>query len=189
MTNLLASARLRTRALYFVLTALGAPASLAAFAAISACGGDGNGTKPTCTAGTEDCACATGNTCGTGLTCEANVCVPDEVVTPDCGTAVNCMAVTVPSGDARACDLVVQTTGRKVAEVVYPTGMKGAMRTRDLKTAIAVIKTDDSALTGVVAKVMFEGDAAVAGGEASVAKTTCYDKTGAPLTGITATLH
>lgn len=190
MTHPLASATApsRTRSILFALTALSlAPA---ASSALAACSDDKKeNPEPECTPGEEDCTCATGNECLDGLVCEANKCVPEQVVTPDCGDAKNCMAISLTGGDARACDLLVATTGRKVDEVVYPTGFKGAMRTRDLQTAIAVIVDGDVALTGTVAKVMFEGDAAVAAGEASVSKTTCYDKTGAAASGVTATIH
>jgi len=182
----IASTRARASLASFVLAPLAA-------SLLVACGGDSNGgdkdTSDTtaCTPGEKDCACTSSGTCDDGLVCEANVCVT-EVVTPTCDTA-NCLELTLSGGDARACDVLVTTTGRKVAEVVYPEGSRGAMRTRDLRTAVSVIATSDAALTGVVAKVVFEGDAAVADTEASVARATCYDKTGAAATGVTATLR
>ncbi len=123
------------------------------------------------------CACD-GGSCDTGLTCEADVCTADNVV-----------LISLSGGDARACDLVVETTGRKVADISFPAGYRGKMRTRDLKTAIAVIRTADTAIDGVTAALVFEGDDAVADGEASVTTTSCYGRLGAADSGVTATIQ
>lgn len=141
-----------------------------------ACENDVCGPRTSCE-GELGCACEDG-ACDAGLTCSNDLC-----------TASNAVLLTVSGGDARACDVLVQTTGRKVAEVTFPAGVRGKMRTRDLKTAVALIRTSDTALGGVVAAITFEGDEPVADSEAGVATTQCYDRAGAPAAGVTVTAN
>ncbi|MCA9514458.1 MAG: hypothetical protein KC635_05910 [Myxococcales bacterium] len=140
------------------------------------CGSDNMcGPKTTCT-GELGCACD-GTTCDEGLTCNGGLC-----------TQANALFVTLSGGDARACDLRIKTTGRKVKDVSFPAGFRGKMRTRDLDTAIAVIRTTDTAMDGVAVGLVFDGDDAVADGEATLESATCYDRLGAATTAVSATL-
>ena len=119
------------------------------------------------------CACGEGDVCDAGLVCASDVCESAD------GTLIE-----LSGGDARACDILVEAPGVKIQDVVFPAGYRGRMRTRDDSTAIAVIRTEDSAMSGVVAALVFEdeGDA----DDVTSVSVTCYDRLGQAADGVTA---
>jgi|GEM_PF-3305728 len=174
------------------------------------CGADDLCVAESCTPGTTGCTCAAGdtctdssdeclsdNTCGPrtscqgelGCACDGGSCDAGLTCSADLCTQSNAVLVSLDGGDARACDLLIETTGRKVSEVSFPAGYRGKMRTRDGKTAISLIRTQDTAVTGVAVAVIFDGDDAVADGEASVVRATCYDRLGTADSGVTASIQ
>ena len=164
-------------------------------------GTDGTG----CTPGDTGCACADGDTCSDASdACTEGVCAPRTDCSGELGcpcdggscdeglscendvcVASNSQVVTLSGGDARACDLVIMTNGRKVSEVTFPAGVRGRFKTRNEKTSVALIRTNDTALSGSVAAVTFDGDDA-ASGEIQTVTATCYDRLGAADSGVTA---
>lgn len=122
--------------------------------------------KSDCT-GELACACNAG-ACGEGLLCEADVC-----------TATNALLVTLSGGDARACDLKVTTSSRRVVDVVFPAGVRGRSQMRDGVAAVSLIRTLDTPLAGTVAALVFEGADATDASLVSELKSTCYGRTGA----------
>ena len=163
----------------------------------------------TCTAGATGCACRVGGGCDDGLLCSlANLCVPAGscdgrlgcacsagacdsglVCASDVCTVANGVLLALRGGDARACDLAVTTTGRRVAAVVFPDGIRGHRWTRDTRTTIALMRSADEALGGPVAAIVFEGDGAAASALVSDLKVTCYDRHGAPDTAAAITVQ
>lgn len=122
------------------------------------------------------CACGEGDTCDEGLTCEDGTC-----------TVANGVIVTLAGGDARACDILIDTPDRMTAEVVFPAGVRGRHRARGARTALSLIRTNDTALTGAVAGVVFTGEDAAAEGDVGAISATCYDRLGNPVTDVTPT--
>ena len=159
-----------------------------------------------CTLGTTDCACRSGGGCDAPLVCGTdNVCGPEGACvgslacacdgtscdaglscSDDVCTLANAVMLTLSGGDTRACDLVVTTT-RDVADVVFPAGVRGHMWTRDHRTTIALMRSGDAALAGVVAAVVFTDDDAVVSSDVISVTTTCYDRRGLTASGVTVT--
>ena len=73
-------------------------------------------------------------------------------------------------------------------DVVFVAGTRGQMRTRGARTSIAVIRTQDTALTGVVGTLVFSDDTADAGSVVAVSAT-CYDRAGVPVLDVTPTVR
>lgn len=121
------------------------------------------------------CACNAG-ACDSGLACVAEVC-----------TMPSGLGVTLSGGDARGCDLLIETTGRNLADVVFVAGTRGRMQTRNERTAVSVIRTEDSALTGVVATLVFEDGEEATADDISSISATCYDRTGSLVTDVSPT--
>lgn len=161
--------------------------------------GDGHDDGASCVVGSAGCACRPGGGCDDGLSCDgASLCVAAEECQGGLGCACSagacdeglaCSADTcgvargvvlrVTGGDARACDLTIITTGRHVARVVYPPGVRGHMWTRDARTAVALMRAADAALSGVVAAVVFDGDEPGRKELVGSLTATCYDRHGA----------
>lgn len=119
-------------------------------------------------AGELGCACNDDRTCDDGYTCSDDLC-----------RIGNGVALRLTGGDARACDVVLLSQGRQVQDVVFPAGTRGRMRTRNERTAIAVIRTADAALEGIVGTVVFEGADDVALSEIESLTSSCYGRLGA----------
>jgi hypothetical protein len=113
------------------------------------------------------CAC-TGGSCDDGLTCEDDVC-----------TVGRGLRLTIAGGDTRACDVVVTAPDTFLDDVVFPAGVRGRMRTRNERTAIALIRTSDTALSGTLATLVFAGFDEVEADVVSAVEATCYDRLGA----------
>ncbi len=118
-----------------------------------------------CTGGLE-CICGEGDTCDTGLSCEGGVC-----------TLANGLVLTLEAGDARACDVRLETT-RDVVDVFYPEGVRGEHRSRDAVAAIALMRTADTALAGTIAVLAFGGDDATSAEDVTALSATCYGRLG-----------
>ncbi len=160
-----------------------------------------------CTAGDTGCACAAGGLCSdpSDECSEQNICRPATDCTgevgcecyPDntCDGALTCIGglctvengvfISLSGGDARACDLLI-TADRNVDDVVFVAGVRGRMRTRNETTALALIRTEDTALSGVVATVVFEGSDEATADDISSVAATCYDRLGQSDDGVTA---
>lgn len=113
------------------------------------------------------CACA-GGSCDDGLTCEDGVC-----------TVGRGLRLTIAGGDTRACDVVVTAPDTFLDDVVFPAGVRGRMRTRNERTAIALIRTSDTALDGTLATLVFAGFDDIEADAVSAIEATCYDRLGA----------
>lgn len=113
------------------------------------------------------CVCGAGDVCDSGLTCEGGVCA--------LGSG---LVLTIEAGDARACDLRLETT-RDVVGAFFPEGVRGELRARDGVAAIALMRTTDTALGGNIATIAFEGDVAADAEVVTSLSTTCYGRLGA----------
>lgn len=128
-------------------------------------------------AGELGCDCDAG-ACDEGLTCEDGTC-----------TVANGVLVTLTGGDARACDVLVDSATRQTESVVFPAGLRGRHRARGERTAISLIRTEDSAVSGVVAAIVFEGDVEASADDIGAVSATCYDRLGNPVDGVTPTVQ
>lgn len=118
------------------------------------------------------CACIDDTTCDDGLTCDGGVCTLEGAV-----------LVTLTGGDARGCDLMLETDGLHVDDVVFPAGVYGRLRTRNERAALSIIRAEDEPLTGVVAAVVF-ADADADTATITSLSATCFDRTGAAIDGV-----
>lgn len=163
------------------------------------CNGDLVCTDNVCTqdcAGELNCACNDGS-CNDGLECIDDTCSPRQTCDGELGCACNngacnddleciddvcrsagALLVTISGGDARACDLRITTGDRRVKESTFPAGILGKSASRNEINALALIRTEDSALSGVVAVLEFEGDDPVNSDLVTNIETTCYDRLG-----------
>lgn len=165
-----------------------------------------------CTAGSLNCICAAGNTCSNASDeCVAGTCVPrtgcdGELGCPcdagggctDAGASCvdstcripNGVLVEVSGGDARACDVVVETlSGRFVDSATFVAGVRGQTRVRNERGSVALIRTEDSALEGVVGTLVLDGPDAADPADVTIRSASCYGRLGAADAAATVTLR
>lgn len=120
------------------------------------------------------CACNDDGTCDEGLECSDGLC-----------TSADALTVFIEGADLRACDILLDTPGLAAMDVSFPAGVRGRYRARGERTALALIATEDSAISGPVGAVVFDGEA---GADAVGAiSATCYDRLGQPVDGVVPT--
>lgn len=122
------------------------------------------------------CACDAGETCEDGLECADGYCTSETSV-----------LVVLTGGDARACDVLVDTPDHMASDVQHPAGVRGQYRARGARTAMAIIRTADSKLEGAAAAIIF--DSAVSAGDVGAISATCYDRTGQTLGDVVPTVQ
>lgn len=144
-------------------------ASLLAALGASACSGGGDDGTPSsgCTPGVAD-SCPSGQVCNAAGTCE-----------PTSGVAG---ALVIDSAGAHACEILLASSGAAITRVTYGTGVTGAMRARPPRVAIAVSSGDAFAADAI----QLEIDGAAS--DLSVSSVDCYDASGAPLAGASASI-
>ncbi len=142
--------------------------ALSAALAASACSGGDDGVTPSgCTPGAAD-ACPSGQTCNAAGSCE-----------PTSGVAG---ALVIDSADARACEILLESSGATITRATFGAGVTGAMRTRPPRVAIAV--TSEQAFAADAIQLQIDGAAS----NVSVTRIDCYAASGAPLTGASASV-
>ncbi|MEQ9498066.1 MAG: hypothetical protein RIT81_14440 [Deltaproteobacteria bacterium] len=151
------------------ITSLLRTASLVAALGASACsgGGDDGKTPSGCTSGVAD-SCPSGQICNAAGTCE-----------PTSGVAG---ALVIDSAGARACEILLASSGAAITRATYGTGVTGAMRARPPRVAIAV--SSDQAFGADAIQLEIDG----ATSDLSVSSIDCYDASGAPLSSASASI-
>lgn len=159
-----------------------------------------------CVPGSEGCACSAGGVCdaaddeGNALVCSAgNVCVEEGAT--DCTGELGCLCgegdtcddglsctggvcelssglvLAIDAGEARACDLRIESR-RVIAGAFFPDGVRGELRARDTAAAIALMRTEDTALDGAIVTLALEGDEPAAEDDIESLSATCYGRLG-----------
>lgn len=126
-----------------------------------------NCNPPTCTEGTQSCACLAGSTCNTGLVCGTDM---------KCAPAVT-LGVQVSDATARGCEFVLtEATGTEVLSVDFKNGTKGSWIRQAPKVAVTVVAGADSSISGGVSLGLSGAATGVA-----LSKVSCVDVKGARL--------
>jgi hypothetical protein len=139
--------------------------ALALAASVAGCG-DGNGD---CAPGERGCACLPPSRCEGDLVCDRGLCQRTDET-----------QLVIEAEGARACELVLEDSDARVANVRFVASSQGTFLRRGRRTAVAFIASQDVALEGSDVRV------GAVGGNAStitVAEAACFDRDGRPIDG------
>lgn len=140
------------------------------------CNADGVCELVVCTPGSLYCQCAEGGGCDNGAECRDGLCVmPDSLL------------LSVNGEDARACDIVLSTSGKSVRKVTYTDGAMGSEFARGGKLSISLIRRADSPFVEAPA-VIDLGDS-MSPSDIEVESVQCYDSKTAPIAETVVTLQ
>ncbi len=152
-------------------------ATLLAAILLPACSGCGGDTDPTCTPGESGCECNSDGNCDAGLVCgSGNTCQTDT--TGESG-------LVFATASARACELLFEQTGTTITNATWGDGVRGVLRRRPPRVAIAVTQTTDRAFATGDVNLEFDGPVS----DLILSEVRCFDSAGALIADATVTLR
>lgn len=159
-----------THASHLLTNTLRAAGLLLALSAAACSGGGDDGQTSGCTPGAST-GCPSGQLCSADGTCQPTGGTPGTLV--------------IDSASARACEILLESPSTRVLRATYGAGVKGAMRSRAPRVAIAVASATDASFAGDAIQLELDG----ATSDVRVAQVDCYDASGAALSSASATVR
>ena len=90
----------------------------------------------------------------------------------------------IDAPEARACEVLLSSETARIRSAEYGTNVEGKLRSRSPRTALAVLKVDDTAFAADAIALRLDG----APEAVRIDQVVCYDATGAEVQGATAQL-